>query len=167
MNRDLTWPGIVGASTLAMMLVAVFDLGPPIAPIIAFLFAFVCPGLPYVRLLGLREPLNELLLAIALSLSIESVVSLVLLLTSSWSPGLMLQVVVTITVLGVLVDADRVTRVPQSVELANRRRIGGSLLTDPALLEAASGVDPSDPSRPVHETSREPAPSVESEGSRS
>ncbi len=107
MNRDLLWPGIVAASTVAMAVVAALGLGPPIAPLVAVWFVFVCPGLPYVRLLNLGEPLNELLLAVALSLSLESVVSLVLLWGSSWTPGRMLQVMIAITVLGVSLDADR------------------------------------------------------------
>ncbi len=107
MNRDLLWPGIVAASTVAMAVVTALGLGPPIAPFVAGWFVFVCPGLPYVRLLNLGDPLNELLLAVALSLSLESVVSLVLLWGSSWTPVRMLQIVIAITVLGVLLDADR------------------------------------------------------------
>jgi len=106
-NRDLLWPGIVAVSTVAMAVVAGLDLGPPIAPFIAGWFVLICPGMPYVRLLNLGDPLNELLLAVALSLSLESVVSLVLLWGSSWTPDRMLQIAIAITVLGVLLDADR------------------------------------------------------------
>jgi len=106
-NRDLMWPGIVAVSTAAIVVVTVLQIGPPLAPPVAFWFVFVCPGLPYVRLLDLRDPLNEFLLAIALSLSIESIVSLVLLWRSAWTSGRMLQVVIAITLLGVLLDADR------------------------------------------------------------
>lgn len=107
MNRDLVWPEIVTASTVMMALVVRLGLGPPLAPIIAVWFVFVCPGLPYVRLLNLREPLTEALLAIALSLSIEAVVGLVLLRTATWTSVGMLQIVLAITVVGVLLDAGR------------------------------------------------------------
>jgi len=106
-SRDLLWPGIVMSSTVAMIVVTIIGLGPPIAPAVALWFVFVCPGLPYVRLLELREPLNEFLLAIALSLSIEAVVSLLLLWSSAWSSGRMLQVIIGITMLGAMLDADR------------------------------------------------------------
>ena len=107
MSRDLLWPGIVMSSTVAMIVVTIIGLGPPIAPAVALWFVLVCPGLPYVRLLGLREPLNEFLLTIALSLSIEAVVSLLLVWSSAWSSGRMLQVIIGITMLGAMLDADR------------------------------------------------------------
>ncbi len=68
---------------------------------------FVCPGLPYVRLLGLGEPLTEFLLAIALSISTEGVVSLVMLRGASWTAQRMLIVMIIITLVGVILDARR------------------------------------------------------------
>ncbi len=165
MNRNLVWPGIVAASTVLMTVVVVLGLGPPIAPIIAFWFVFVCPGLPYVRLLALREPLTEVLLAIALSLSIEAVVSLVLLRGSTWTPARMLQIVIAITVLGVLLDAHRTVWGRRSTTSAEHRRIGDHPVTDLSLQEVTSGV--SNRIRPVLQTSKGTAPSVISEDSRS
>jgi len=95
------------ASTVAITAVVVADLGPPLAPIVALWFVFVCPGLPYVRLLGLKEPLNEMLLAVALSLSIHAVVSLLLQRAAVWTSTRMLAVMVVITLLGVLLDGGR------------------------------------------------------------
>ncbi len=127
MNRNLVWPGIVAASTVVMTVVVALGLGPPIAPIIAFWFVFVCPGLPYVRLLDLREPLTEVLLAIALSLSIEAVVSLILLRGSAWTSVRMLQIVIAITVLGVVLDAHRASWGRRSTTSAEHRRIGATI----------------------------------------
>ncbi len=126
MNRDLVWPGVVAASTVAMTVVVTLDLGPPIAPIIALWFVGVCPGLPYIRLLGLREPLTVVLLAIALSLSLQAVVSLALLRGSTWTPVRMLQFVIAITVLGVFLDAQRAIWGRRSATSAGNRRIAPS-----------------------------------------
>lgn len=121
MNRDLVWPEVVTASTVMMALVVRLDLGPPLAPIIAVWFVFLCPGLPYVRLLDLREPLTEALLAIALSLSIEAIVGLVLLRTSTWTSVGMLQIVLAITGVGVLLDAGRTVYGGRSATVAGHR----------------------------------------------
>jgi len=108
LRRDLAWPLVVAASTLAAVVVFTFGLGPPLGPIVALWFVFVCPGLPFVRLLELREPLTEMLLAVALSWSLIAVVGLGLVLAGAWSALLALQIVVGITILGVTLESGRV-----------------------------------------------------------
>ncbi len=166
MNRDLVWPGIVTASTVAITVVVALGLGPPIAPITAFWFVFVCPGLPYVRLLDLREPLTEVLLAIALSLSIEAVVGLVLLWGSAWTPVLMLQIVIAITMLGVFLDAHRTAWSPPTTS-TKVHGIGDHLVIDPSAHEVTPEVVRSPRVGPVLQTSEGMAASVDSEYSRS
>ncbi len=167
MNRDLVWPGIVAASTVVMTVVVALGLGPPIAPVIAVWFVFVCPGLPYVRLLNLREPLSELLLAIALSLSIEAVVSLMLLWRSAWTSGRMLQIVVALTVLGVLLDAQPTIWGRRSTTSAKLRGIDHHRVIDLSVREVTSEVVGSTRISPVLQAAEGTAESDNSEYSRS
>ncbi len=108
MRGGLFWPGAVLASSATLMVAEGFDLGPPLAPILALWFLLVCPGVSYVRLLRLGEPLTEFLLTVAFSVSIGALASLALLAGQVWTPGRTLLVVVGIAVVGAGIDAYRV-----------------------------------------------------------
>jgi heme/copper-type cytochrome/quinol oxidase subunit 4 len=53
---------------------------------VAFWFLLICPGMAFVRLLGIRERLTELIVAIALSMALDTAVSETMVLTKRWSP---------------------------------------------------------------------------------
>jgi hypothetical protein len=103
--RVLRWPIVVGTSTLAVVVMVAAGLRFPLAPLLAAWFVFVCPGMPIVRLLRLGEPLSVWVFAIAVSLSIEAVVSVPLLMQSAWTVEGMTLVVATFTMTGVGFDA--------------------------------------------------------------
>ena len=90
MRRPFAWPIVVMVSTVAALTGFAVGLGPPVAPLLALWFLGVCPGIGWVRLLRMSDPLAEMLLAVALSLSIGAVASVVLFSVGAWSPGLAL-----------------------------------------------------------------------------
>jgi len=101
------WPIVVVMSSVAALVVFVMGIGQPIAPIVALWFLGVCPGISYVRLLGLTDPLMEMVLAVALSMSIGAVLSVVLLFAGVWSTGLALVLTVWVAVIGAGLEALR------------------------------------------------------------
>jgi hypothetical protein len=74
---------------LAGVIVAVMVLsgGTPLRPYVAVAFALVCPGMAIVRLLGIGDSLLEVSVAIALSIAIELLASLVMIYSGVWSPN--------------------------------------------------------------------------------
>lgn len=90
MNRSIAWPLVVAASTGAALAGLAMGLDPPVAPLLALWYLGVCPGIGWVRLLRMHDPLAEILLAVALSLSVGAVVSVLLLALGVWSSGLAL-----------------------------------------------------------------------------
>jgi hypothetical protein len=64
----------------------VSDIGPPIQAMVAFWFLLVCPGMSFVRLLQIGDRLTELIVAIALSIALDTTVSETMVLTKRWSP---------------------------------------------------------------------------------
>jgi hypothetical protein len=86
MIRLFGWPAIIIASSIGLALAMVGDSGAPIRPLIAFWFLLICPGMAFIRLLHLQEWLTELTLAIALSLTVDTLVAEVMALNHLWSP---------------------------------------------------------------------------------
>ena len=86
MMRALGWPLIIIVSALGATLVVIGDIGAPLRPIIIFWFVLVCPGMAFVRLLRLEERITELTLAVALSVTLGTIVAEVMVLNRIWSP---------------------------------------------------------------------------------
>jgi uncharacterized membrane protein len=95
------WAAIIGVSALGVCLVTFGEIQSPLRPLIALWFLFVCPGMALVRLLRLRERLTEVTLAIALSLVMDAIVSVIMLYMGMWSPNSALVVLICISVGGV------------------------------------------------------------------
>ena len=81
-------------------MVTVSNIGPPIQAIVAFWFLLICPGMAFVRLLQIRERLPELIVAIALSMALDTVVSETMVLTKRWSPEWGLAVLIGMSAAG-------------------------------------------------------------------
>lgn len=94
-KHSLGWPlVIVGMGAVVLLMVAA-DLASPLRPILVFGFLLVCPGMAYVRLLHLHDRFTELILAVALSLVISTLISEMLVLMRIWSPlGSVLTIVI-------------------------------------------------------------------------
>lgn len=70
---------------LVIGLIVFFGLLPGLRPWLVFGFFMICPGVGFIRILDLKEPLIEVVLIIALSLLIDTVVAMLLLYFSVWS----------------------------------------------------------------------------------
>ena len=99
-RRASLWPTVIAASALAALGVTYAGIGTPLRPLVALWFLAVCPGMALVRLLGLRDLLSELVLAIAVSLSLETIVASIMIYAGRWSPQLSLDVFVGIALVG-------------------------------------------------------------------
>jgi mannose/fructose/N-acetylgalactosamine-specific phosphotransferase system component IID len=80
------WPAIIIVSSIGVALAMVGDIEAPVRPLIAFWFLLICPGMAFIRLLHLQEWLTELTLAIALSLTMDTLVAEAMVLNHHWSP---------------------------------------------------------------------------------
>lgn len=92
------WPPIILASTLAAAAVSILGLPPAIRAPVVLWFAAICPGLSIVRLLHLDDRLIELVLAVALSLSLDGIVAAAFLYSGHWSPVAIMASLMAITV---------------------------------------------------------------------
>ena len=98
--RAMLWPPLIAASALAALAVTYAGATGPVRPLVALWFLAVCPGMALVRLLGLRDLLAELVLAVAVSLSLETIVATALVYAGSWSPQTTLDVFAGIALAG-------------------------------------------------------------------
>lgn len=99
---------LVPAGALLIAVVAsilVFlDVDSPLRAALVTIFLLGCPGLAFVRLMRLSEPLLELTLTVAFSLAVAGLVSVALLYADLWSPGAGLAILVVITLVGTVLE---------------------------------------------------------------
>lgn len=104
--------GFAGAALIAA------DASGPLRTVVVLVALLVVPGLPVVRLLGLREPIGRAALVVAASAAIDAAVGLAMLWTQQWVPlpaaGLLLLVAGWVS-LGQGVQTARVGRRPVRV----------------------------------------------------
>ena len=124
MNHRFVWPIVVEVSAVLAAVVAAVDPGPPVAPAVALWFVLVCPGLPYVRLLDLGEPATEVLLAVALSISLQALVGLGLLWASAWTSVRVLGIAIVIALIGAFLETRHVLRMGQPHQVADPANSG-------------------------------------------
>ena len=80
-----------------------------LAPLVA-IFVLVCPGLALVGTLRLRDPLFEIVLGVALSISIAGLMATIELFTHTWAPVPTLGLLLAVTATALLLDRDLVPR---------------------------------------------------------
>ena len=128
------------------------------APLIV-VFVLVCPGLSLVGALRLRDPLFEIVLGVALSVSIAGLLATVELFVDAWAPMPTLGLLVAISAAGLLLEvvriprrgwASAVTRTSAAVGLQRRLEGPGPSLGEPggrdmALSPASSHTTPATP----------------------
>jgi uncharacterized membrane protein len=84
--RRNAYAGLVALSALAAATAALADLPAPLRAPLVLTFLLLGPGMAFVPLLGLRDPVAELTLALALSLALDVLVAVTMLYADAWSP---------------------------------------------------------------------------------
>jgi hypothetical protein len=105
MNRSgRPWPALILASCLAAGLSTWLDATQPARTISVLWFFLICPGLALVGMLGIRDLLAEIVVAIALSVSLGTGVALVMALADVWSPDVGLAILIAVSILGAVLQ---------------------------------------------------------------
>jgi hypothetical protein len=101
---SLLWPTIIILSILATGLVSFVATDIAGRPLIVMWFLFICPGMALVWLLRPEEPMVKWTLAVALSFAIHGIVAGILMYTGQWSPTGTLEILMGISLAGVLMQ---------------------------------------------------------------
>jgi len=104
MLRKLGWPITIIISSIVAGIIAQSDPVGYLRPIVSFWFMLVCPGMALVGLLHLKDHLIELVLAIALSLSISTVLAEFMALSHLWSTLAGLRILIAISLAGAVLQ---------------------------------------------------------------
>jgi hypothetical protein len=104
------WPPVIVVSSLALLLAAALPVHGLVRGLLALWFFLTCPGMAIIGLLELGDPLGSALLGVALSVALGVLVSLVMVLTRSWSPDAGMAVLVTVSLAGAAAQAWRARR---------------------------------------------------------
>jgi uncharacterized membrane protein len=104
MKNALWWPLVIAASALAAGALTFLQAVAPLRAAVGFWFLLVCPGMAYVRLLRVKAVFFGWVLAIALSIAIDTIIAQVLLVTGNWSSRLALIVVIIVSLIGVAIQ---------------------------------------------------------------
>ncbi|MEM7113925.1 MAG: hypothetical protein AAF614_15935 [Chloroflexota bacterium] len=119
MKQSIWWPVGISAITFATLLAVLADIESPVRPALVFIFIFLCPGLAYVRLLGLGNRILEWTLSVAFSISVATLVSEAMLFAGLWSSPRILVIIVLITAIGIVLQ---LWRLSQATDEANAGR---------------------------------------------
>jgi hypothetical protein len=93
-EHKLIWPGgMICAAILVGLLAFVFPFDP-LRPLLVVPFLLVCPGMVLVHRLRLAEWWVELVLAIGVSIAIDTLLATAMVYAGVWSPKLLLAVLV-------------------------------------------------------------------------
>lgn len=90
MNTSTLWPSATIGAAVAAVLLAFGFPDSPLRPVVVLGFLLVCPGLSLVRPLQLAEGTTQLVLAVVLSLAIETALGLIMVYAHLWSPEVLL-----------------------------------------------------------------------------
>ena len=115
MNRliySMGWPFLITASAVGLLLVS--GTSSPLRVALTFWFLFLCPGMAFIRLLRFEGRITELALAIALSLALNTLISETMILAGIWSAWVCLLVVMSITMIGVLLQTVQIFKMPHT-----------------------------------------------------
>lgn len=108
MRRSLwVWVAVSLISSAGVAVVVFADVGSRLRPFVVLWFVVVCPGMAIVRLLPVGERLAELTLAVAVSLALGIIVPGTMLYAGFWSPEIALAILISITLIGTIVEIVR------------------------------------------------------------
>lgn len=94
------WPAAIIASTFAVVVAMLLDLPTAARAPLAVWFLLVCPGMALIRLLRLADAWQELTLALALSLALDTIVAGVLVYSKAWSAAAAIAILAGISLAG-------------------------------------------------------------------
>ncbi len=86
-NLAVVWPVALTASAIGVAFLTFVQAESPMRAAVAFWFLLACPGMAFVRVLGVKDALAEWTLAIALSLVLDTLVAEAMLFAGVWSPA--------------------------------------------------------------------------------
>jgi uncharacterized membrane protein len=112
MRLALFWWVLIIASAAATVFGIVSASESVLRTAVTFWFLLVCPGMAYIRLLRLNKLSTELTLAVALSIAIDTVVSLAQVLADAWSVRVSVGIVIVISFFGVILQMIFLPRLP-------------------------------------------------------
>ncbi len=98
------WPAAIVLSTVGAIVAADAGIAPSFRPAIVLGFLLVCPGMAFVRLLRLGTWVAEWTLAVALSLTLDTLVAMAMVYFTVWSPTLGLTILAGLSVAGSLLQ---------------------------------------------------------------
>src|SRR5271165_857570 len=81
---------VIIAVSMAVVLTTYWSSIPAPQPLIVATFLLMCPGLAIVQYLDLRNVVQEVTLALALSLAVDAIIASICLYGGIWSPHLIL-----------------------------------------------------------------------------
>ena len=93
-DNSLAWPGGMICAAVLVGLVAFVLPAGPLRPLLVVPFLLVCPGMVLVHRLRLAEWWVELMLAIGISVAINTLLATAMVYAGVWSPTLLLAVLV-------------------------------------------------------------------------
>jgi hypothetical protein len=98
------WPMVIVGSCIAVALCNWLDVGQPARAVVVFWFFLTCPGLALVGMLGIRDWLDEAIVAIALSFALATGVATIMVMAKLWSPDAGLAILIAISLLGAVLQ---------------------------------------------------------------
>ncbi|HEX9016723.1 MAG TPA: hypothetical protein VF960_12095 [Chloroflexota bacterium] len=104
MSRHYQWPIAIIVLALAADLAVVADVHVAIRAVVVLSFLVVGPGLAFVRLIGFTSGYVEYTLAIALSLTLDTIVAETLIMARLWSVSTAMAILVFLTLVGVVLQ---------------------------------------------------------------
>ena len=110
MKYALFWPVVIVLSMLALAIMVAGDFQTPIRTVLTLWFLLFCSGMAYARLLSFPSRVAQIVLAVALGITINVAISEILVVAKVWSSDVALGIVMGITTIGVvlqLIEAHR------------------------------------------------------------
>jgi hypothetical protein len=98
--RRVQWAPIVAAAALAAAAVAFVGAPTPLRAPVALVFLALGPGMAFVPLLGLRDPVAELTVGVGVSFALDLAVAAPMRYAGAWSPGAILAVLCGLALAG-------------------------------------------------------------------
>lgn len=99
MNRSTLWALLSLFSALLASLAMLIPFSLPLRPLITFWFLLFCPGLAVISFFHFQDGLTELVLALAFSIALDTLVALTMVEARIWSPFWGITLIVTLSVL--------------------------------------------------------------------
>ena len=104
LKHTTTWALISLLSALVASLAMLLPLSTPWRPLITFWFLLFCPGMAVIPFFHFNDRLTELVLALAFSIVLDTIVALTMVMDRIWSPFWGLTLIISLSVLAALVQ---------------------------------------------------------------